>query len=101
MHGGFSRGDHVPAERLPLSCLQGGRDTGNGKDDPVIELLFVSCLSNDPGRCQDRSLTFVDMGLMACMIHGQQQLAPWLESHPRETVREWKCRMAGQRQAEA
>lgn len=67
----------------------------------MIELLFVSCLTGDPERCQDRSLIFVDLSLMTCMIHGQQAIATWLDRHPRETVREWSCRMADQRQAKA
>lgn len=64
----------------------------------MIELLFVSCLSVDPARCQDRSLLFSDVNMMACMVHGQQELAKWLESHPKETVREWKCRSADRRE---
>ena len=66
----------------------------------MIELLFVSCLSADPASCQDRSLIFEDMSLVTCMVHGQQELARWQADHPRETVREWKCRTAGQRTAD-
>ncbi|MCZ0962100.1 hypothetical protein [Paracoccus benzoatiresistens] len=67
----------------------------------MIELLFVSCLSVEPASCQDRSLVFIDMSMMACMVHGQQEIARWLDSHPKETVREWKCHVVDQRQAEA
>ncbi|MFC3168419.1 hypothetical protein [Paracoccus fontiphilus] len=67
----------------------------------MIELLFVSCLLTEPEHCQQRSLIFVEESLMACMIHGQQQLAMWLDSHPREAVREWKCRSAALREVEA
>lgn len=64
------------------------------KDDQMIELLFVTCLSVAPATCQDRSLLFTDdVGLMTCMIRGQAEIARWLETHPREKVREWKCRI--------
>lgn len=66
----------------------------------MIELLFVSCLSTDPASCQTRSLIFVDMSLMACMVHGQQQIARWQSDHPKETVQEWKCRTIAERTAE-
>lgn len=66
----------------------------------MIELLFVSCLSAAPAQCQERSLLFADMGLMACMVHGQQEMARWQAVHPRETVHGWKCRMAENRHAD-
>jgi len=66
----------------------------------MIELLFVSCLSTDPANCQDRSLIFADLNMLACMVHGQQQIAKWQADHPRETVREWKCRAVDKRTAE-
>lgn len=64
----------------------------------MIELLFVTCMASAPDQCQDRSLSFMDMGLMTCMVHGQGALAEWLETHPKEKVQEWKCRPAGLRQ---
>ncbi|SET67377.1 hypothetical protein [Paracoccus homiensis] len=61
----------------------------------MIELFFVTCLSVAPASCQDRSLLFTDeMGLRTCMLRGQSEIAKWLETHPRETLREWKCRTA-------
>ena len=72
----------------------------NGKGDPMIELLFVSCLSAEPATCRQRSLIFADTNMIACMVHGQQEIAKWQNSHPRETVREWKCRSAMVREAE-
>lgn len=63
----------------------------------MIELLFVTCLSAAPDQCQSRSLLFTeDIGLMTCMVQGQAQIARWLESHPRDELREWKCQMARQ-----
>ena len=49
---------------------------------------------------QDRSLIFVETNLMACMVHGQQVMARWIDSHPKETVQEWECRMVDRRKAE-
>jgi hypothetical protein len=37
---------------------------------------------------------------MACMVHGQQVMARWIDSHPKETVQEWECRMVDRRKAE-
>lgn len=76
------------------------RATGKGVVGVMIELFFVSCLSAVPVRCQDRSLIFVETNLMACMVHGQQVMAEWIESHPRETVQEWQCRTVDRRKAE-
>lgn len=60
----------------------------------MIELLFVTCLSTAPDQCQDRSLLFAqEVGLMTCMMQGQTQLAQWTQTHPRETVRKWSCRV--------
>jgi hypothetical protein len=70
------------------------------KEDVMIELLFVSCLSADPASCRNRSLVFVETNLMACMVHGQQVMARWIDSHPKETVQEWECRMVDRRKAE-
>lgn len=60
----------------------------------MIELLFISCLSAEPAACRQQSLLFTDMSVMTCIIHGQQEIAKWQQGHPKETVREWKCRNA-------
>lgn len=64
------------------------------KGDKMIELAFVTCLSAAvPASCQDRSLLFTEeVGMMTCMIRAQAELARWIDAHPREKVREWKCR---------
>lgn len=62
----------------------------------MLELMFVTCMAGDPQSCQDRSLLFAEeMGLMTCMVTGQAHLAAWVETHPKEVVREWKCQVAG------
>lgn len=63
----------------------------------MIELFFVTCLVNDPEVCTDHSLLFEERnGLFSCMLEGQNELARWVEAHPRDHVRVWKCRRAGQ-----
>lgn len=59
----------------------------------MIELVFVACLLNDPGRCEEKGLQFVEVpSPMACMMGAQPQLAMWAEQHPRWRVASWKCR---------
>ncbi|OJH43221.1 MULTISPECIES: hypothetical protein [Paracoccus] len=63
----------------------------------MIELFFVTCLLSDPDRCLDHSLLFEEQnGLITCMLQSQNELARWIETHPQEQVREWKCRFAGE-----
>jgi hypothetical protein len=102
------------SERYPRFTAQSRRDENHilspyadgrlvaewKKEDVMIELLFVSCLSADPASCQNRSLVFVETNLLACMVHGQQVIARWIDSHPKETVQEWECRMVDRRKAE-
>lgn len=68
----------------------------------MIELFFVTCLVDAPDRCQTHSLLFEEKnGLFSCMLEGQNELARWVEAHPRDRVREWKCRYAGQEEQKA
>lgn len=68
----------------------------------MIELLFVTCLSAAPMECRDRSLVYTeDAGLMACMLHGQAEIARWSQSHPDQTVRGWRCRHLATRERKA
>lgn len=68
----------------------------------MIELFFVTCLLSDPERCNDHSLLFEEQnGLFSCMLQSQNELARWMEAHPAEQVREWKCRYAGEGERKA
>lgn len=68
----------------------------------MIELFFVACLLTDPDACTDHSLLFEERnGLFTCMLQGQSELARWMETHPAEQVREWKCRYARQDERKA
>lgn len=63
----------------------------------MIELFFVTCLVTDPSVCEDHSLLFEERnGLFTCLLQGQSTLARWVEAHPRDRVRTWKCRRAGE-----
>ncbi|MTE00879.1 hypothetical protein GIY56_11300 [Paracoccus sp. YIM 132242] len=63
----------------------------------MIELFFVTCLIADPQRCTEHSLLFEEQnGLFTCMLEGQNELARWVETHPRDQVKTWKCRRAEQ-----
>lgn len=67
----------------------------------MIELLFITCLVDAPDRCQPHSLLFEPRnGLFSCMLMGQNELARWVAAHPKDRVREWKCRHARPGEAE-
>ena len=69
---------------------------GKRKVLPMIELLFVVCLSSEPASCRDRSLLFTEeIGLMGCLMGAQTHLAEWVETHPRERIASWRCKPAG------
>ena len=62
----------------------------------MIELFFVTCMLSSPNACSEHSLLFEERnGLFTCMRESQFELARWVETHPDEKVREWKCRFAG------
>lgn len=70
----------------------------------MIELLFVTCLSAATPQtetCQERSLVFTDVTPMMCMMGAQPQLAKWVEEHPDQKVKSWKCRMVNFAEREA
>lgn len=67
----------------------------------MIELVFTACLASSPAVCEERSLTFIDVSPMTCMMGAQPQLAKWVESHPKWKVSGWKCRMGGADEREA
>lgn len=58
----------------------------------MIELLFVACLAGSPEECRERSLIFSDITPMQCLMGAQPVLAKWVETHPNERIRTWRCR---------
>ncbi|WP_172327154.1 hypothetical protein [Mangrovicoccus sp. HB161399] len=67
----------------------------------MIELAFVICLAANESHCEDRSLLYADVGLMACMMQGQAHLAEWIGRHPAWILRSWRCRAHEPGRAEA
>lgn len=57
----------------------------------MIELLFVACLADAPDQCRERSLVFVDVTPMQCVVGAQPELARWVETHPNLRIRSWRC----------
>lgn len=85
--------DGFPLAKETFPCKLTGREVPQGREPPMIELIFVTCMSFAPSNCQERSLLFTDeVNLMTCMLHGQAEMARWIETHPSETVQSWKCR---------
>lgn len=58
----------------------------------MIELVFVACLVSAPEDCQERGLLFTDVSPMQCLMGAQPELAKWVESHPNQQIKSWRCR---------
>ncbi|NIZ09396.1 hypothetical protein [Pseudooceanicola sp. HF7] len=70
----------------------------------MIELLFVTCMAATAPQseaCRERSLLFTDVTPMMCMMGAQPQLAKWVQEHPGEQVRSWKCRVVDNSERDA
>jgi len=49
----------------------------------MIELSFIVCLKTMMHLCDERSIYYLpDVGLLACMMQAQPQLAEWTAAHP-------------------
>lgn len=59
----------------------------------MIALVFVTCLSSEPGNCQEHSLLYQDVSAMSCMLGAQPELAKWTVEHPGWQINSWSCRM--------
>jgi hypothetical protein len=77
-------------------------------DFSVIELLISACalsthMSQPPNQCRDFSLLFDarEVSVMTCMIHGQVQVAQWVEAHPKWNVQRWRCQSRDLRESRA
>ena len=65
----------------------------------MIKIVFLACLAGDPNVCEERSLLYLDMPMMFCVLRAQSELALWHESHPKWQVRNWSCRPVDRRDA--
>lgn len=63
----------------------------------MLELLMTVCLLSDPSRCKDVPLTYSAEHLtpMQCMMGAQPEIAKWIDSHPKWTLKRWTCQKAG------
>lgn len=67
----------------------------------MVELLFVTCMvmsQSSAESCREHSLLFTDISPMTCMMGAQPQLAKWVNEHPGQRLRGWKCRAVDLRQ---
>jgi hypothetical protein len=68
----------------------------------MIELLFVVCLRSMPDLGEERSIVYLaEVGIMACMVQSQPQLAEWSEAHPDLSIARWSCQFVDRRQVKA
>ena len=64
----------------------------------MIELSFIVCLKTMMHLCDERSIYYLpDVGLLACMMQAQPQLAEWTAAHPELQVIRWTCQKSGAR----
>jgi hypothetical protein len=57
----------------------------------MLELAFTVCLLASPEHCEGRSLLFVDVSPMQCMMGAQTVLAPWSEENPGWQIDSYRC----------
>ena len=58
----------------------------------MLELAFTVCLLASPADCEERSLLFVEVSPMQCMLGAQEVLAPWSLEHPGWRIDSYRCR---------
>jgi hypothetical protein len=58
----------------------------------MFELMLLACLARDPVHCEQFWVaTEAPLGMMECMVTGQQYLVRWTAEHPDWQVRIWRC----------
>lgn len=65
----------------------------------MIKIVFLACLAGEPSVCEERSLVYMDMPMMFCVLRAQSELALWRTSHPDWRVQSWSCRPVDRRDA--
>lgn len=63
----------------------------------MIELAIIACLHDNPAKCKDVSLVYMQEAVtpMQCMMQSAPEIAKWSEHHPRWFAKKWSCRPAG------
>lgn len=55
-------------------------------------ILMSICLLAEPGRCREERLSFsLSSNPIACVVHSQEIIANWQQSHPLWRVDRWRC----------
>ncbi|MGQ0672061.1 MAG: hypothetical protein ACT4N2_04175 [Hyphomicrobium sp.] len=62
----------------------------------MLELVISVCLTAEPARCKDVSLTYIaETSPMQCMMGAPPEIAKWSEGHPKWLIKRWTCQPAG------
>ncbi len=65
----------------------------------MMELIVAVCLTDQPTRCKDISLTFLDEQVTQhqCMMGfgAQAEVSKWQVANPKWHVKRWSCAPAG------
>jgi hypothetical protein len=62
----------------------------------LVELILTVCTLAQPESCQERHLSFVDLGsLMQCLKEAPPAIAQWAYNHPGQRVARWRCSYPG------
>ncbi len=59
----------------------------------MFELIISACMISEPKSCKDYHLTYMDniSTPFQCMRFGQPEMAKWSLSHPKWSIRKWRC----------
>ncbi|MET0943702.1 MAG: hypothetical protein ABWY13_20335 [Mesorhizobium sp.] len=58
----------------------------------LVDLVLTVCLTANPTNCHDEHLYFQSRGsLVQCMSLAPPEIAKWSQTHPRHSVKRWKC----------
>ena len=63
------------------------------EENRMIEIVLAICTIQEPARCKDVNLTYMAENVtpFQCIRYGQPEIAKWLESNPKWSVKRWKC----------
>jgi hypothetical protein len=56
-------------------------------------ILMSICMLANPSQCREERLSFSleQASAFACMVHSQEVIAEWQQSHPAWRVNNWRC----------
>lgn len=59
----------------------------------MFELIISVCMISEPQSCKDVHLTYAGelTSPYQCMRFGQPEMAKWAGSHPKWSIRKWRC----------